>query len=191
MRIGLLALALAAGLGLAGCNDGYGYGVGAGYGGYYDDAYAGFPAYYGWYGDYYYPGTGAYVFDRYRRPFRWNDEQRRYWEARRPGRQQGYRDNWHGFAQNGYRYQPGAGRQRPPAYRDRGYGVRAPDGAVPADAHPPAYRADRGNRPYPGQNEGWRGRGGSRPGGDGRQGEDAHQDDKGDGRQGGWHGRHR
>ena len=32
--------------------------------------------YYGWYDDYYYPGTGIYVYDSYRRPRTWNDDQR-------------------------------------------------------------------------------------------------------------------
>lgn len=63
--LGGLAMATAA------CTDGYGYsGLGVGYGaGYYDDPYyagggwgGGYGApYYGWYGDYYYPGTGAVV----------------------------------------------------------------------------------------------------------------------------------
>src|SRR5690349_25007194 len=52
---------------------GYGYG-GYPYGGYYDP--------FGWYGDYYYPGTGIYVYDRYRHRHEWTDEQRRYWEQR-------------------------------------------------------------------------------------------------------------
>src|SRR3546814_6614847 len=40
------------------------------------------PSYYGWYGDYYYPGTGVYVYDRYRRPHRWSSSQQRYWSRR-------------------------------------------------------------------------------------------------------------
>ena len=174
MRIGLAALAIATGLGLAGCHDGYGYGgLDVGYS---DNAYAGYPAYYGWYGDYYYPGSGYYVFDRYRRPFRWSDDQRRYWEARRPNRP-GWRDDWRGFAQNGYRYQPGQGRPTAPGHRDRGYGVRAPAPSVPGDAYPPAYRAGRGGAATPGQGGGWHGRGG--------------QPGQGGGRPGGWHGHQR
>ena len=116
MRPRLLTLiaALAAGVGVSACTDGYGYsgvslGYGGGYydGGYYDDYYGyGSPyyssfgsPYWGWYGDYYYPGTGYYVYDRYRRPYRWNNTQRRYWESRR-GAWRGdrnWRDNWGGF----------------------------------------------------------------------------------------------
>jgi hypothetical protein len=90
-------LLLASSLTLGACAyDGYGYGGGyasVGYGGrygggycdpYYQDCggYYGDP-WYGWYGDYYYPGWGVFVYDSYRRPYRWNDYQRRYWESRR------------------------------------------------------------------------------------------------------------
>lgn len=101
----LAAISLAGAVALGGCayDDGYygGVSVGSGYygGGYYDDYYG--PGYYGsgyygpgygWYGDYYYPGSGYYVFDRGGRRHRWNDDQRRYWEGRRG--QQG--DHWRG-----------------------------------------------------------------------------------------------
>jgi hypothetical protein len=98
------ALAIAAGVGLSGCAYGPygGLGVGVGYGnGYgYDDGYygggyygAGYDRYgygygqpyYGWYDGYYYPGTGYYVYDNYRRPHRWSDAQRHYWESRQQG----------------------------------------------------------------------------------------------------------
>ena len=87
-RIVAAGLIGAAALGLSACTDGYGYsGVSLGYGsGYYDDYYGGGyygSPYWGWYGDYYYPGSGYYVYDRYRRPHRWSDSQRRYWEGRR------------------------------------------------------------------------------------------------------------
>lgn len=115
-RLGLVGLALAAGLSTAACNDGYGYGglsagYGAGYGGYggygdgfYDAGYGGYgyaPSYFGWYGDYYYPGTGVYVYDRYRRPYRWNGAQQRYWQGRRGsyGNAQ-VRNNWADFRQD-------------------------------------------------------------------------------------------
>jgi hypothetical protein len=91
---------LVAGLGLSACayDDGYGYGYGGvsvGYGNrycdpYWDDCYSGYgrggyayDPWYGWYGDYYYPGIGIYVFDRSGRRHRWNDDHRRYWEGRR------------------------------------------------------------------------------------------------------------
>ena len=64
---------------------GYPYGSGYGYGYPYGSGY-GYPygsSYYGWNNGYYYPGTGYYVYDRYRRPHRWSDAQRRYWERQR------------------------------------------------------------------------------------------------------------
>ncbi|MGB3738907.1 MAG: peptidase, partial [Pontixanthobacter sp.] len=95
---------------LGGCtmylgDDGYGYNDA-----YYDDygqgAYYGAvgPSYYGWYDDYYYPGVGAYIYDR--RGYRqgWNDRHRRYWEGRRGGYDR--RANWGGYRQHrdGYYY---------------------------------------------------------------------------------------
>ena len=104
------ALAIVAGVGLSGCAYGPygGLGVGVGYGnGYYDPYYGGsyynsgygypygsgygygYPyggygsSYYGWNNGFYYPGTGYYVYDRNRRPHRWTDAQRRYWERQR------------------------------------------------------------------------------------------------------------
>jgi hypothetical protein len=95
------ALALVAGIGLAGCAYGPygGLGVGVGYGnnGYYDPYYGGYgygsrygygasygygSPYFGWYDGFYYPGTGYYVYDRYRRPYRWSNTQRHYWTDR-------------------------------------------------------------------------------------------------------------
>ena len=95
MRISKLGLAAAAAIGaisLGGCaydsyggyggyGGGYGYApygglsVGVGYGGYYGSPF-------GWYDDFYYPGTGIYVYDNYRRPHRWSDRQRTYWTQR-------------------------------------------------------------------------------------------------------------
>lgn len=113
-RVLTLLLPLSA-FGLAGCvHDDYGYGytgvnVGIGYGGYggyggsYDPYFAsgyGNP-YWGWYNGFYYPGTGYYVYDQYRRPYRWNDYQRRYWEGRRygyRGDRRELRQNWRDFA---------------------------------------------------------------------------------------------
>ena len=117
-RLGLAALALGSVVAIGGCADDYGYdGVAIGYAApgydaYYDgyaEPYYGYPGngfgYYGWYGGYYYPGSGGYVYDRYRRPLRWNGDQRRYWQ----GRYNGYRGslgrggqgigrpNWGGF----------------------------------------------------------------------------------------------
>src|SRR5690606_10711590 len=76
LTVGLLC---AAAFVLSACPDGYGYsGASIGYGsGYYAGNYG--DPYWGWSGDYYYPGTGYYVYDRNRRAVRWNDNQRRYW----------------------------------------------------------------------------------------------------------------
>ncbi|WP_340267800.1 hypothetical protein [Sphingobium mellinum] len=102
----LAAISLAGASALGGCayDDGYygGVSVGTGYygGGYYDN-YGG-PGYYspgyysGWYNDFYYPGSGYYVYDRGGRRQRWNDGQRRYWEGRREARRPDDRRNWDG-----------------------------------------------------------------------------------------------
>lgn len=116
-RFKLFALALLGGVSLAGCASEmygpYGYGpyggmsVGVGYGGYYGYGY-GYPYGYGydpfgWYGDFYYPGTGIYVYDRDRHRHEWNDDQRRYWENRRSswqsrtGRSWSGHSNWSGW----------------------------------------------------------------------------------------------
>lgn len=101
-RIGTIALVIAAGVGASACvDDGYGYrhgytSVSVGVGGAYDP-------YWGWYGDYYYPGTGYYVYDQYRHPRRWTDGERLYWE----GRARTYRggsaraERWDGFDRRG------------------------------------------------------------------------------------------
>lgn len=206
-RLGLAGIVIGLGIGAAGCTDGYGYGgVGVGYAsdpyydgygsGYYGAGYdgygAGYGGYYGWYGDYYYPGTGVYVFDRNRRPYRWNDGQRRYWEGRRGG----YRgngvpgSNWDGFGRgNGVGVRPdyrqdrgGAGRD---FRRDRRDDVgQSRGGQVTADPFRDQRRAARqqyyqnrgggdgggrpaftGNRPN-GANPAYRGGGGPRSGGD-------------------------
>src|ERR1044071_8286233 len=69
------------GIGYGGGYGGYGYGS-YGYGYPYGGYYGGYDPF-GWYGDYYYPGTGIYVYDRYRTRRVWSDDQRRYWEQRR------------------------------------------------------------------------------------------------------------
>jgi hypothetical protein len=121
LRARTAALTVAASVGLAACATPYGYGgVGVGYGSGYDGyggygypagAYGyGYEPYWGWYDDYYYPGTGYYVYDRYRRPYPWNDDHRRHWEGRRDHamsteefrrRMETHRDeqNWSGFEQ--------------------------------------------------------------------------------------------
>ena len=112
MRIPFISLAAAGALALGGCAYGdYGYGglgVGVGYGDYgygyspyYDTGYGYGSPYFGWYDDYYYPGTGVYVYDSYRRPHMWSDRQRTYWSSRRQvattSGARSLKTNWSGF----------------------------------------------------------------------------------------------
>ena len=129
-------LLLAAGLSLGACySDDYGYGYGgvalsygslAYYPGYqypYSYPYPAYPypgyfggwghyrayPYWGWHDGYYYPGSGVYVYDRWRRPHHWNDGYRRYWGGRRDywrgrGEWSGHQDrmeNWDDFEGHG------------------------------------------------------------------------------------------
>jgi hypothetical protein len=97
-RIGAALLAATAALGLSGCvTDDYGYGYGGVSLGYSDGYYGGYygAPYYGWYDNYYYPGTGYYSYDRGGGRHTWTDSQRRYWESRRGDRQAG--ENWSGY----------------------------------------------------------------------------------------------
>jgi len=88
------AAALGCGAALAGCTDS-GMSrtrVAVGYNTAWGDPY------WGWYGDYYYPGTGIYVYDRYRNRAPWTAQQRGYWEGRRNGWRGGRRaSNWRDF----------------------------------------------------------------------------------------------
>jgi hypothetical protein len=62
--------------------------------------------YYGWYDNYYYPGTGYYVYDSYRRPYAMTTTQRQYWSSRSPAlrtttsarTKTAVRPNWSGFS---------------------------------------------------------------------------------------------
>ncbi len=154
----LAAISLAGAVALGGCayDRGYygGVNVGSGYygGGYYDDFYG--PAYYGpgsfgpgfgWYGDYYYPGSGFYVYDRGGRRHRWNNDQRRYWESRRGERGDHWRGNlarpedgrlyrdgrrvrdgeWRGRDRRGATAAPPAAQSQPRASSPRGSGSRS------------------------------------------------------------------
>jgi len=118
LRSALILLAGTLGLSACGYNDGYGYsrvsvGYGSGGGGYCDPYYgcrsryrsSYYDPWYGWYGDYYYPGIGFYIYDRSGGRHRWNDDHRRYWEGRRSnyhGRDWNDRrwENWNGYRGN-------------------------------------------------------------------------------------------
>ena len=134
-RLRVLALAAASGITLSGCaydmygdpygyggvsvgvGSGYGYGYGYPYGGGYGYGYPyggygyGYGGYdpFGWYGDYYYPGSGIYVYDRHRTRHVWNDDQRRYWLERhnrwqsRTGSTTTTGDNWSGWDRRRWR----------------------------------------------------------------------------------------
>lgn len=113
------ALAVAAAVGLSACTTPYGYGgvsvgYGSGYGPYAGYGYDypgygysrlgyGYSPYWGWHDNFYYPGTGYYVYDIYRRPYRWTDSHRRYWTTRRERALRSgsnnviIRDNWGDF----------------------------------------------------------------------------------------------
>ena len=113
MRIPYISLIAAGALTLGGCaygDVGYGLGYGGGYGAYdygygygpyggygaYPGYYGGFGApYFGWYDDFYYPGTGVFVYDAYRRPHRWTSSQRAYWMSRQGTNS--HSANWSGF----------------------------------------------------------------------------------------------
>lgn len=60
-----------------------GYGGYAGYGGGYGGYGGGYGSpYWGWNDGFYYPGSGHYIYDRYRNRQVWTDAQRRYWTQR-------------------------------------------------------------------------------------------------------------
>ena len=135
-RVGIACAAAVSLATLGGCVDDYGYGgvdvgYGPGYDSYYDgyygaygDPYFGtaYPGYYGWYGGFYYPGSGIYVYDRYRHPYRWNGSQRRYWQGQVHGYNggRGFRGspNWGGFDRGHF----GGGGGRPSGQAFRGGG---------------------------------------------------------------------
>ena len=129
LRLRSVAIILAAGVGLGGCATyspfGYGSGVSVSYGnrGYYDPYYGGYSRYgyspygygagygygyspyYGWHNGFYYPGSGYYVYDRFRRPRVLTDAERQYWSQRasQPGTTLSRKlvENWSGFSTGG------------------------------------------------------------------------------------------
>lgn len=134
LRNALIAIAAAASV--SACADGYGYGgldVGYGTAGYHDPYYNPYVAadqydfyasgyqgfgqpYWGWYNGYYYPGSGFYVYDRWRRPHRWRDHDRRHWEGRRSAWRGGeVTANWRDFRRDRREWRGDRGR----GYRGR------------------------------------------------------------------------
>ncbi|WP_310496869.1 hypothetical protein [Sandarakinorhabdus sp.] len=90
LTLGRLTLAAAMAVALAGCSGGYGrMAYNSDYDRYYGDnrGYSSVPYGYsgsnfGWWNGYYYPGTGAYVYNRRGNQRAWSRSQRRYWENR-------------------------------------------------------------------------------------------------------------
>lgn len=117
VKLSLAAAALLSAGSLSGCNDGYGYGgVSTGYGvaSTWDPYYGGYRAdpYWGWNNNYYYPGTGGYVYDRQNVRRRWNPQQRGYWQGRTRvwrGANREMRPMWRDYGVQGG---PGRGRRR-------------------------------------------------------------------------------
>ncbi|MCW6535530.1 hypothetical protein [Sphingomonas lycopersici] len=117
-HIAVLPLIGIASIAAAACTERYGHdGISAGYASGY---YSGYAPYWGWYGNYYYPGTGVYVYDRHRRAHHWDDNQRHYWQnridARRthpggtsPARSHDLRPNWRDFGHGAHAGRPNAG----------------------------------------------------------------------------------
>ena len=150
------ALLFMAGGGLSGCV----YDVGLGYAsdGYYDDEYGcdpsgGYDAYYecdyghafsdigfagGWFGNYYYPGHGVFLFDNVGRRYPMREQHRRYWGERR--------HNW--YREHRGRNWGGGGYQE----RQRDYNDNRPSGARGWRDRPDG-RARDGNDD---RREGWR-----------------------------------
>jgi hypothetical protein len=118
-RTGLVAAAALGAATLSGCyaHDPYGgytsVSVRSGGPGYYGHRQR--APYWGWRGDYYYPGVGVYVYDRDRHRHRWNDDDRRHWEGRRSGwdgDRRGGRRDWDNDRGNWGDFDRGRGRGR-------------------------------------------------------------------------------
>lgn len=150
MLIGLLG-GLA--LGTAACTDGYGYSgvsVGAGSGFYGDPYYAGGgigSGYYGWYDNFYYPGAGSYVYDRYRRARPWSGAEQHYWQQRRYGLgDRNLRPDWRGFRPDRARGDRGRWRDGQPGQAQQ---VRPPRGTPRPATVPRPNRVDGIRPPRP------------------------------------------
>jgi hypothetical protein len=90
-------------VGYSSYSGGYGYGSPYGGYGYGSPYYGGLGSPYGWYDNFYYPGTGYYVYDTYRQPHVMTTTQRQYWTSRSPALRSTSttmttsRPNWSGF----------------------------------------------------------------------------------------------
>ena len=181
----IAGLGLTAVFGLSACvDDGYGYGGGGiGYASSgWDPYYGGFSGDpdWGWYGDYYYPGTGYYVYGRDNRRYRWNGAQQNYWRGRSQYWNNAHRDirpmwrdfrgpgggnNWQGGRPGGGNWQGGPG--RPGGGNWQGNGGGRPGGGNPQGNGPGRpgggnWQGNGGGQPGGGA---WHGNGGGRPGG--------------------------
>lgn len=109
-----LVMAAVAALTLSGCmtDGGYGFRGGRGYvDPFYGPGVAPFGG--GWYNDFYYPGTGVFVYDRRGTRRGWSTAERRYWQGQRALQRRG--------APRAYR---GTARPDPRAYRNEGRAIR-------------------------------------------------------------------
>jgi hypothetical protein len=90
-------LVASASLGLAACSTYGGYGYGGSY--YGSSVGLSYGPSYGWYDDFYYPGSGYYIYDRGGRRHAMNQQQRRYWlnRARTPEDRRQIRQNYRAF----------------------------------------------------------------------------------------------
>ena len=151
-QLRVAAFALASTMGLSACasdmyGDPYGYGggygynygyPGYGYGGspYYGSGYGygyGYGAYdpFGWYGDFYYPGVGIYVYDRHRNRHVWNNDQQRYWADRQSRWQSragttNNTENWSGWNRQRWQSRSSNNANNPPPRRWQGDNQQRP-----------------------------------------------------------------
>ncbi|WP_439532599.1 hypothetical protein [Polymorphobacter sp.] len=191
LAVGALVIAS---MGLGACADQYAYGRAPGY----DRGYAGYDQYwgdpygwrnvpvgysgsgFGWYDNYYYPGSGAYVYDRRGNRSAWNQRQRGYWQPRivqRPpivGRAIGGSIARQGLPPGQVRQQQRVVRQQGQVIRQQQRVVRQQNQVqrqerrVERQAQRPDFQRPQSQRPQ----SGWQGQRGGRPDGGQRGGRD-------------------